>query len=463
MATTAEIPHLPHRVVVVGGGFAGSERRAQPRHRPGGPPHPGRPPQLPPLPAAAVPGRDRRPVARRHRPASAVARAQAARTPRSSSARPSASTSSGARSSSLTAGRSRTTRWSSRPVPITPTSTIRNGPRSRRASRRLEDATEIRRRILIGFEAAEREADPDRRRAWMTFVIVGGGPDRRRAGRGARRDRPRHAPARFPVDPAGRGADRPGRGDGPGPAAVPTGPVGLRAAAAPAARRRGPHADAGDRARRGRSPGHGPRWRRGGDRGEDRALGGRRPDRQIRANGRRGRRRAGRSRRPRPGRARPDHSRPSRDLRRGRRRGRAVEAGQGHARRGPGRDPGRDVRGQGHPPPDPRPAARSVPLQRPRRCRDHRTAVGGDQHQLARAVRSTGRVHGLGAVARHPPVLPDRVLEQDRRPRPLGVDLHHPRPWDATDHRGEAPAAHRGARAARTWRRSIRTTDAPGT
>jgi NADH dehydrogenase len=40
----------------------------------------------------------------------------------------------------------------------------------------LEDATEIRRRILIAFEAAEREADPDRRRGWMTFVLVGGGP-----------------------------------------------------------------------------------------------------------------------------------------------------------------------------------------------------------------------------------------------------------------------------------------------
>jgi NADH dehydrogenase len=34
----------------------------------------------------------------------------------------------------------------------------------------------MRRRILIAFEAAEREADPDRRREWMTFVIVGGGP-----------------------------------------------------------------------------------------------------------------------------------------------------------------------------------------------------------------------------------------------------------------------------------------------
>ena len=40
----------------------------------------------------------------------------------------------------------------------------------------LEDATEIRRRILIAFEAAEREADPGRRREWMTFVLVGGGP-----------------------------------------------------------------------------------------------------------------------------------------------------------------------------------------------------------------------------------------------------------------------------------------------
>lgn len=40
----------------------------------------------------------------------------------------------------------------------------------------VEDATEIRRRILLAFEAAEREPDPDKRRAWLTFVIVGGGP-----------------------------------------------------------------------------------------------------------------------------------------------------------------------------------------------------------------------------------------------------------------------------------------------
>lgn len=40
----------------------------------------------------------------------------------------------------------------------------------------IEDATEIRRRILISFEAAEREADPVRRAEWMTFVVVGAGP-----------------------------------------------------------------------------------------------------------------------------------------------------------------------------------------------------------------------------------------------------------------------------------------------
>jgi NADH dehydrogenase len=40
----------------------------------------------------------------------------------------------------------------------------------------IEDATDMRRRILLAFEAAERSADPEKRRAWLTFVIVGGGP-----------------------------------------------------------------------------------------------------------------------------------------------------------------------------------------------------------------------------------------------------------------------------------------------
>src|SRR5277367_112978 len=40
----------------------------------------------------------------------------------------------------------------------------------------VEDATDMRRRILLAFETAEREPDPEKLRAWMTFVIVGGGP-----------------------------------------------------------------------------------------------------------------------------------------------------------------------------------------------------------------------------------------------------------------------------------------------
>ena len=40
----------------------------------------------------------------------------------------------------------------------------------------IDDATEIRRRILIAFEAAEREHAPELRKEWMTFVVVGGGP-----------------------------------------------------------------------------------------------------------------------------------------------------------------------------------------------------------------------------------------------------------------------------------------------
>ena len=40
----------------------------------------------------------------------------------------------------------------------------------------LEDATTMRRRILVAFERAERETDPERRAALLTFVIIGAGP-----------------------------------------------------------------------------------------------------------------------------------------------------------------------------------------------------------------------------------------------------------------------------------------------
>ncbi len=40
----------------------------------------------------------------------------------------------------------------------------------------IEDATEIRRRILLAFEAAERERDRARVEAWLTFAVIGAGP-----------------------------------------------------------------------------------------------------------------------------------------------------------------------------------------------------------------------------------------------------------------------------------------------
>ena len=40
----------------------------------------------------------------------------------------------------------------------------------------VEDALEMRRRIFLAYEAAEREADPALQKEWLTFAVVGGGP-----------------------------------------------------------------------------------------------------------------------------------------------------------------------------------------------------------------------------------------------------------------------------------------------
>src|SRR5436190_1272311 len=40
----------------------------------------------------------------------------------------------------------------------------------------IEDATKIRRNVLLALERAESEIDPDRRHALLTFVVIGGGP-----------------------------------------------------------------------------------------------------------------------------------------------------------------------------------------------------------------------------------------------------------------------------------------------
>src|ERR1700739_2634591 len=48
----------------------------------------------------------------------------------------------------------------------------------------IEDALDIRRRLLFAFEAAESSQDEAERRAWLTFIIVGGGPTRAGIGGG---------------------------------------------------------------------------------------------------------------------------------------------------------------------------------------------------------------------------------------------------------------------------------------
>ena len=40
----------------------------------------------------------------------------------------------------------------------------------------IEDALEIRRRVLLSFELAEREPDAEKRKTLLTFVVIGGGP-----------------------------------------------------------------------------------------------------------------------------------------------------------------------------------------------------------------------------------------------------------------------------------------------
>jgi NADH dehydrogenase FAD-containing subunit len=42
--------------------------------------------------------------------------------------------------------------------------------------KKIEDATDIRRRILIAFERAETESNPEERERLLTFVVIGGGP-----------------------------------------------------------------------------------------------------------------------------------------------------------------------------------------------------------------------------------------------------------------------------------------------
>ena len=81
-------------------------------------------------------------------------------------------------------------------------------------------------------------------------------------------------------------------------------------------------------------------------------------------------------------------------------------------------------------------AGRAVPLHRPRRRRGHRALVGGHQHRAGSgrsASRAASRPGPCGSGIHI--IVPDRLLQPDRGPDPLGLDLPDPRPRDPADHR----------------------------
>jgi NADH dehydrogenase len=51
----------------------------------------------------------------------------------------------------------------------------RNGENGALSSKSIEEATEIRHKILYAFEVAERVSDPAARASWLSFVILGVG------------------------------------------------------------------------------------------------------------------------------------------------------------------------------------------------------------------------------------------------------------------------------------------------
>ena len=73
----------------------------------------------------------------------------------------------------------------------------------------IEEATEIRHKILYAFEAAEREQDPEKQTRVADVRDRGRGSDGRGACWRAGRNRARHAPARFSIHPPARRAHLP--------------------------------------------------------------------------------------------------------------------------------------------------------------------------------------------------------------------------------------------------------------
>ena len=267
-----------HRVVIVGGGFGGLYT-AQALAQGPGRGDADRPPQFPPLPAAALSGGDRRPVAGQHRLAAARPAQPAAQRPRPHG-----------RGRRL---RPRPAAWShftdagmaTRPSPydslIVATGARHhyfNHPEWEKDApglKTIEDATDMRRRILYAFEAAELTPDPKDPRGVADVRRRRRRADRRGAGRGRRRSGPPHAAPRLPLHPADARPHPAARRGRPRPRRLRPEPVAQGGRGAGPARRHG--ANRGRRDRREAGSGDGPPRRpHRGHPDADGAVGGRR-------------------------------------------------------------------------------------------------------------------------------------------------------------------------------------------
>ncbi len=299
----------------------------------------------------------------------------------------------------------------------------------------IDDAIDMRRRILIAFEAAEREADPVQREAWMTFVIVGGGPtgvelagalgeianDTLRADfRSIRSQDARiylvEALDRIlPTYPPDRSASAKGQLERLGVVVrTKTRVVGIDDQCVHV------EPDAG-------TPGGDPVAHGAVGRGRARSV--------VR-----------RARSPRPPVPRPTAAGAS---------GSGATSPSPATRRSSSSATPRSSRGSAtaRRPASPRAGSRAGATRRkavlarldgrpvkpfrysrPWRRRGHRAPAGRDRHPVDGPVRTPGRVHGLAPVARDPHRVPHRVRKPDRRLGPLGVVVPDPGTVDAADH-----------------------------
>ena len=214
----------------------------------------------------------------------------------------------------------------------------------------IDDATEVRRRILIAFEAAEREHVAERRREWMTFVVVGGGPTgvelAGALGEIANDTLKRDFRSINPPDARIVLVEAMER-------VLPGYPSGRSASAKRQLERLGVTVRTKTRVVDITEHEVVVEPAAGGERepppDTNGAVGRRRPDVVVLAGGGEGGRRRDGQGRPGEGRAGPHDPRSSRDLRDRRRGDPALEAGSAGSGRRPGRDPGRQVRRQRDP------------------------------------------------------------------------------------------------------------------